>query len=82
MAVDFDAPSLTLRVNAEIAKTLMARESSLTEELEQATRKYIIIQSDPTLHRSLFGAEKIVRQSKATPAARAQIPRAFHSPTQ
>jgi ribonuclease G len=50
MAVDLDAPSLTLRVNPEIAKTLKTRESSLIEELEQATRKSIIIQSDPTLH--------------------------------
>jgi ribonuclease G len=50
MAVDLDAPSLTLRVNPEIAKTLKTRESSLIEELEQSTRKSIIIQSDPTLH--------------------------------
>jgi Rne/Rng family ribonuclease len=50
MAVDLDAPSLTLRVNPEIAKTLKTRESSLIEELEQTTRKSIIIQSDPTLH--------------------------------
>jgi Rne/Rng family ribonuclease len=50
MAVDLDAGSLTLRVNPEIAKSLKTRESSLIEELEQATRKSIIIQSDPTLH--------------------------------
>jgi Rne/Rng family ribonuclease len=50
MAVDLDAQSLTLRVNPEIAKTLKTRESSLIEELEQTTRKSIIIQSDPTLH--------------------------------
>src|ERR1019366_5297314 len=50
MAADLDAPSLTLRVNPEIAKTLKTRESSLIEELEQHTRKSIIIQSDPTLH--------------------------------
>jgi Rne/Rng family ribonuclease len=50
MSVDLDAQSLTLRVNPEIAKTLKTRESSLIEELEQATRKSIIIQSDPTLH--------------------------------
>ena len=50
MAVDLDAPSLTLRVNPEIAKTLKTRESSLIEELEQSTRKSVIIQSDPTLH--------------------------------
>jgi ribonuclease G len=50
MAVDFDAQSITLRVNPEIAKALKTRESSLIEELEQATRKSVIIQSDPTLH--------------------------------
>ena len=50
MAVDMDARSLTLRVNPEIAKTLKTRESSLIEELEQTTRKSVIIQSDPTLH--------------------------------
>jgi Ribonuclease G/E len=50
MAADLDASSLTLRVNPEIAKALKTRESSLIEELEQSTRKSIIIQSDPTLH--------------------------------
>jgi len=50
MSADLESQSLTLRVNPEIAKTLKTRESSLIEELEQATRKSIIIQSDPTLH--------------------------------
>ena len=50
MAADLDAQSVTLRVNPEIAKALKTRESTLIEELEQATRKNIIIQSDPTLH--------------------------------
>jgi ribonuclease G len=50
MAADLHAQSLTLRVNPEIAKTLKTRESSLIEELEQTTRKTVIIQSDPTLH--------------------------------
>jgi Rne/Rng family ribonuclease len=50
MAADLDARSLTLRVNPEIAKALKTRESSLIEELEQTTRKSVIIQSDPTLH--------------------------------
>jgi len=50
MAADLKSQSLTLRVNPEIAKTLKTRESSLIEELEQATRKSVIIQSDPTLH--------------------------------
>jgi Rne/Rng family ribonuclease len=50
MSADLDAQSLTLRVNPEIAKSLKTRESSLVEELEQITRKSVIIQSDPTLH--------------------------------
>ncbi len=50
MAADLDARSITLRVNPEIAKAFKTRESSLIDELEQATRKSAIIQSDPTLH--------------------------------
>ncbi len=50
MSPDLNAASITLRVNPEIAKTLKTRESSLIEELEQKTRKSVIIQSDPTLH--------------------------------
>jgi ribonuclease G len=50
MAAELDAQSVTLRVNPEIAKALKTRESSLIEELEQMTRKSIIIQSDATLH--------------------------------
>jgi Rne/Rng family ribonuclease len=50
MAVDLDAQTITLRVNPEIAKALKTREASLIEDLEQNTRKSIVIQSDPTLH--------------------------------
>src|SRR5579864_4811388 len=50
MAPDLDAASLTLRVHPEIAKALKTRESSLMDELEQLTKKSIIIQADPTLH--------------------------------
>ena len=50
MSGELDSQSLTLRVNPEIAKALKTRESSLIEELEQWTRKSVIIQSDPTLH--------------------------------
>ena len=50
MSRELDSQSLTLRVHPEIAKALKTRESALIEELEQATRKNIIIQSDPTLH--------------------------------
>jgi ribonuclease G len=50
MAVDHDAPNLTLRVHPEIAKALKTRESMLIDELEQTTHKHVIIQSDATLH--------------------------------
>jgi ribonuclease G len=50
MAGDLDASSLTLRVHPEIAKALKTREAVLIEELEQLTRKSVIIQADPTLH--------------------------------
>ncbi len=50
MAKEMDGASLTLRVNPEIAKALKTRESGLIEELEQWTRKSVIIQGDPTLH--------------------------------
>ncbi len=50
MAGDMDASSITLRVHPEIAKALKTREAGLIDELEQVTRKSIIIQGDPTLH--------------------------------
>jgi Rne/Rng family ribonuclease len=50
MAADLEASSLTLRVHPEIAKALKTREAVLIEELEQLTRKSVIIQADPTLH--------------------------------
>jgi ribonuclease G len=50
MAADLEASSLTLRVHPEIAKALKTREAVLVEELEQLTRKSVIIQADPTLH--------------------------------
>ena len=50
MAGDLDATSITLRVHPEIAKALKTREAGLIEDLENATHKSVIIQSDPTLH--------------------------------
>jgi ribonuclease G len=50
MAAELDNASITLRVNPEIAKALKTRESALIEELENWTRKSVIIQGDPTLH--------------------------------
>ena len=50
MAPEMGLGSLTLRVHPEIAKALKTRESSLIDELEQWTKKSVIIQADPTLH--------------------------------
>jgi Rne/Rng family ribonuclease len=50
MAPDLSAGSITLRVHPEISKALKTRESQLIEELENWTKKSIIIQADPTLH--------------------------------
>ncbi len=50
MAPEITSGSLTLRVHPEIAKAFKTRESSLIEELENWTRKSVIIQADPTLH--------------------------------
>jgi ribonuclease G len=50
MAADHDEPNLTLRVHPEIAKALKTREAALIDELEQTSRKHVIIQSDATLH--------------------------------
>ena len=50
MASEMPSGTITLRVHPEIGKALKTRESSLIEELEQWTKKTIIIQADPTLH--------------------------------
>ena len=50
MAGELDTPSTTLRVHPEIAKALKTREAHLIEELERATHKNAVIQSDATLH--------------------------------
>jgi ribonuclease G len=50
MAPEIESGSITLRVHPEISKALKTRESSLIDELEQWTKKSVIIQGDPTLH--------------------------------
>ncbi len=50
MAPELASGSITLRVHPEISKALKTREASLIEELENWTRKSVIIQADPTLH--------------------------------
>ncbi len=50
MAPELNTGTITLRVHPEIGKALKTRESSLIDELEQWTKKTVIIQADPTLH--------------------------------
>jgi Rne/Rng family ribonuclease len=50
MAPELSSGTITLRVHPEIGKALKTRESSLIDELEQWTKKTVIIQADPTLH--------------------------------
>jgi Rne/Rng family ribonuclease len=50
MAPELQSGTITLRVHPEIGKALKTRESSLIDELEQWTKKTVIIQGDPTLH--------------------------------
>jgi Rne/Rng family ribonuclease len=50
MAPEMSSGTITLRVHPEIGKALKTRESSLIDELEQWTKKTVIIQADPTLH--------------------------------
>ena len=50
MASEIEGPDMTIRVNPEIAKAFKTREAVLIEELEQLTRKNIIVQADPALH--------------------------------
>jgi ribonuclease G len=50
MAPELSSGSITLRVHPEIGKALKTREASLIDELEQWTKKTVIIQADPTLH--------------------------------
>ncbi len=50
MAPELPSGTITLRVHPEIGKALKTRESSLIDELEQWTKKTVIIQADPTLH--------------------------------
>ena len=43
-----------LRVNPEVAKALKANNARLLNEMEELTKKTIIIKSDPALHQEQF----------------------------
>jgi ribonuclease G len=43
-----------LRVNPEVAKVLKANSARLLTEMEELTKKTVIIKSDPALHQEQF----------------------------
>jgi Ribonuclease G/E len=43
-----------LRVNPEVAKTLKSGGGKLLNEMEELTKKTVIIKSDPALHQEKF----------------------------
>jgi Rne/Rng family ribonuclease len=67
MAPEMSSGTITLRVHPEIGKALKTRESSLIDELEQWTKKTVIIQADPTLHWEQYDiSERAGRESLKT----------------
>ncbi|MBW1895709.1 MAG: Rne/Rng family ribonuclease [Deltaproteobacteria bacterium] len=49
-SVDMLAPYVTLKAHPEVAELLLGEESSLTDALEKAVNKKIIVQADPHFH--------------------------------
>src|SRR5437762_1255931 len=54
MAHMFDSKEITVRVNPEIAKVLKSGEFVSLNEIEDWTKKDIIVKSDPLLHEEHF----------------------------
>ncbi len=54
MARDFDHPDIMLRVHPEVAKALKANGSRWIQEMEELTKRNIIVKSDPLLHQEQF----------------------------
>jgi ribonuclease G len=50
LAETIDAPELTIRAHPEVLKALKGRDNLLVRELEEQTRKTLILQPDNTLH--------------------------------
>jgi ribonuclease G len=50
----FDGKEITVRVNPEIAKALKSGEFVSLNEIEDLTKKDIIVKSDPLLHEEHF----------------------------
>jgi ribonuclease G len=54
MAKDLDHTDVMLRVNPEVAKGLKANSGKWLNELEELTKKTVIVKSDPALHQEQF----------------------------
>ena len=54
MASHLDHSDVMLRVNPEVAKALKASSARLLTEMEELTKKTVIIKSDPALHQEQF----------------------------
>ena len=54
MAKHLDHADVLLRVNPEIAKTLKSNNGRALNEMEELTKKTIIVKSDPALHQEQF----------------------------
>jgi ribonuclease G len=54
MAKNLDHADVMLRVNPEVAKALKANGGKALSEMEELTKKTIIVKSDPALHQEQF----------------------------
>jgi ribonuclease G len=54
MAAHLDHTDIMLRVNPEVAKALKTNSARLLTEMEELTKKTVIIKSDPALHQEQF----------------------------
>jgi Ribonuclease G/E len=54
MVKDLDHTDVMLRVNPEVAKGLKANGGKWLSELEELTKKTVIVKSDPALHQEKF----------------------------
>jgi len=54
MAKHLDHTDVMLRVNPEVAKALKANSGRALLEMEELTKKTVIVKSDPALHQEQF----------------------------
>jgi ribonuclease G len=54
MAKHLEHVDVMLRVNPEVAKALKANNGKLLLEMEELTKKTVIVKSDPALHQEQF----------------------------